>query len=444
MSIPRNDNENAILEAIAACDPNRPLQPDDRRFINLDAIRGFALRQRILKLLHASEVERQFLKVAVAGGRGCGKSTELNRTGKQLRESGYAVLWASVNENLDPRNISFSDVMRLIVQLVNDRFGDQANADHGVAEAFRVVNEWFQVVTREFSEQIKTAKEVGLRSRIDGPAEANFGIFKTALGEFSAALSILRQGDTVESTRIKETIERYNNQLVDNVNLLLRAVNQGRPLVFILDNVDKYEPAVMNQAFLQHADLLRKLEAHLIFTMQSSLLYRPVDSVVEQSFGNQVLAMLPVFERNTRNPNESVVAKIREAVYLRVPKELFDAPEDELDDLIEVSGGCWRDLLRLLEDALLNADDKIRSSDLTKARNRVAQTYQRVLRTEEDLNLLARTHLTHEVLSDPAMQYLLHHLCVLSYNGEGWYDVHPLLDHYQPLQAAIQKLRQVS
>jgi hypothetical protein len=40
-------------------------------------------------------------------------------------------------------------------------------------------------------------------------------------------------------------------------------------------------------------------------------------------------------------------------------------------------------------------------------------------------------------LSDEGTRYLLHHLCLLFYNGEGWYDVHPLLDSYEPLRDAI-------
>src|SRR5688572_13749117 len=119
-------NDDAILRAIADCNPNLPLEPNDEKFVNVDDIRGFELRQRILRLLRAAETGERFGKVAVAGHRGTGKSTELNRAQEELKQNGYETLWASVNENLDPRDISFSDVMRLIVQLVDDRFGHEA------------------------------------------------------------------------------------------------------------------------------------------------------------------------------------------------------------------------------------------------------------------------------------------------------------------------------
>src|SRR5258707_5053762 len=161
-------NDDTILKAIADCNPNLPLEPEDPRFVNLDDIRGFALRSRILRLLGAAETGEQFAKIAVAGHRGTGKSTELNRAQEELKQNGYLTLWASVNENLDPRDISFSDVMRLIVLLIDDRFGDDQRP--GVQEAFRVVRGWFQEVTKKFEERIKSAKDLGLRMRIGGTA----------------------------------------------------------------------------------------------------------------------------------------------------------------------------------------------------------------------------------------------------------------------------------
>jgi hypothetical protein len=217
----------------------------------------------------------------------------------------------------------------------------------------------------------------------------------------------------------------------------------GKTLVIILDNVDKYEPGVVNQAFLRNADLFREIDSHLIFTIQSSLLYNPVEAAVEQSFTKFDLPMVPIFIRNTRRLDAKVVERVREAVYKRVPVELF-ADVDKVDDLIRASGGCWRDLLRLLQEALLRAETQIGPGEVRAAVQQVGQTYQRLLRSSDDLQILAQAHLKHTVLSDERTQYLLHHLCLLSYNGEGWYDFHPLLDNYAPVKDAVEAARQVN
>ena len=451
-----------ILRALANCNPNEALEPTDPRFVDLDDIRGQALRKYLSKLLRAADSVERYEKVAVAGNRGSGKSTELNRAETELHENGYETLWASVNENLDPKEISFSDIIRLIVQLIDDRFGQETARYPQVKEAFDSVYTWFQEVTKTFAEQINSAKELGLGAGIGGAASvevggeagANVGAvakgglkFKTDLGKLSAAISVIRRSEGSERTEIRETLERYNNQLVLNLNSLLRAVTDvccpGKTLVIILDNVDKYEPGVVNQAFLRNADLFREIDSHLIFTIQSSLLYNPVEAAVEQSFTKFDLPMVPIFIRNTRRLDAKVVERVREAVYKRVPVELF-ADVDKVDDLIRASGGCWRDLLRLLQEALLRAETQIGPGEVRAAVQQVGQTYQRLLRSSDDLQILAQAHLKHTVLSDERTQYLLHHLCLLSYNGEGWYDFHPLLDNYAPVKDAVEAARQVN
>ena len=444
-------SQDPILRALANCNPNEALEPTDPRFVDLDDIRGQALRKYLLKLLRAADSVEHYEKVAVAGNRGSGKSTELNRAETELQENGYVTLWASVNENLDPKEISFSDIIRLIVQLIDDRFGQETLHHPQVKEAFDSVRKWFQEVTKSFTEQINSAKDLGLRARVGGGMGGEIGPgglkIKTDLGELSAAISVIRRSEGSERTEIRETLERYNNQLVLNLNSLLRAVTEvccpRKSLVIILDNVDKYEPGAVNLAFLRNADLFREIDSHLVFTIQSSLLHNPVEDAVDQCFRTFVLPMLPIFIRPTRNLDSNVVERVRQAVYKRAPQELF-ADVGTVDDVIKASGGCWRDLLRLLQEALLRAESQIGPVEVKAAVQQVGQTYQRLLRSKDDLEILAQAHLKHTILSDENTQYLLHHLCLLSYNGEGWYDFHPLLDNYTPVKEAVEAARKVN
>jgi hypothetical protein len=436
-----------ILRALADCNPNEALQPTDPRFVDVDDVRGRPLRKYVLKLLQSADSAERYAKLAVVGHRGSGKSTELNRAEAELKEHGYVTLWASVNENLDPREISFSDIIRLIILLLDDQFGQETQNHPSVKQAFDNVRDWFKEVSKSFTSEIESAKELGMKARIGGPASASGLVVKTELGELSAAISVVRRSEGKERTEIRETFERYNNQLVENLNSLVRAVTEvccpEKSLVIILDNVDKYEPAVVNDAFLRNSDLLREVDCHLVFTIQSSLLYKPVEDTVDQCFTKFDLPMLPIFVKHTRELNLDVVERIREAVYRRVPKELF-TDEETVNELIKASGGCWRDLLRLLQEALLSTDARIGPSEVKTAVQQVAQTYRRLLRSREDLLALAKVHLEHPALSDEETRYLLHHLCVLSYNGEGWYDIHPLLDNYAPVKEAIRAAHSVS
>jgi hypothetical protein len=438
------------LRALASCNPNQPLLPGDPRFVDFDDIRGKALRSDLFEMLRAADSAERYETIAVAGHRGSGKSTELNRAQAELM-SNYEPLWASVNENLDPKDISFSDIIRLIVLLLDDRFCRETLNHPQVKAAFDVVNNWFREVTKKYETNIASAQELGLSAGIGGGAGAEIGVgplkIKADLGKLSAAISVMRRSESNERTEIRETLERYNNQLVQNLNSLLRAVTAvccpGKSLVIILDNVAKYEPKVVNDTFLRNADLFREIDSHIVFTVQASLLFNPVEDAVDQSFRTFVLPMLPVFVRHARELDINVVDRVRVAVYKRVPEKLFESV-DTVDDLIKASGGCWRDLLRLLADALLRAKTRIGPAEVKSAVQQVGQTYQRLLRGNDDLQVPAQAHLKHTVLSDERTRYLLHHLCLLSYNGAGWYDYHPLLEHYAPVQEAVAAARKAN
>lgn len=448
-----------ILKALADVNPNLPLEPNDPRFVDLDQVRGFALRDRVSRLLGAEETRDGFAKIAVAGHRGSGKSTELNRVFDELEKKGYEVLLAEVNKNLDPNEISFSDVMRLIVQLIDDRFGAAIGSHPHLAEAFRVVLRWFQEVTKSHSTEIQNAKTFGLNAALGGKFGVEGGMdagtplakgslkVKSDLGELVAAVGIVRRSEGKERTEIKETLERYTGELVENVNALLRAIavvtTPGKKVVFILDGVDKYEPAMVNDTFFRHAELIQSLECHLLFAIHSSLLYDPADEVPDQSFKTLALPMLPVYLQETRKPNEEVVPTLMEAVFLRVPRSLFVDPEISARKVVLLSGGCWRDMLRLLEEALLGADDRITSKDIERARDLVAQTFQRLLGDGEDYDILANTHRNHQLPTGSRARHLLRHRCVLGYNGKGWYDIHPLIETYPPVVKAIQNASKI-
>lgn len=441
-----------IVKALSRCNPNEALEPGDPRFVDFDDLRGLTLRTRIQKFLSAAEERQGYAKIVVAGHRGSGKSTELNRVEEVLKESGYDTLWASVNDNLDPNDLSFSDVMRLIVSLLDDFYGERAKRDPLLKDAFDSVTDWFREVTKTYSERIKDAREYGLRGGLGGKLGARAGAeagvpgtkggiqFRTELGELAASINVVRRSEANESTEIKETLERYPSQLVDNINLLLRAVGSKR-IAIILDNVDKYTPELVNEAFLRQSGLFHALECHLIYTVQASMQYRPVEDALEESFQVLEIPMLPVYQARTRHAQDAVVARIREAVYKRVDSDLFASGDAAVNELILASGGCWRDLLRLLNEALLNADVTIEAQHVIKAKQRVAQTFRRILQDEGDLKILAQVHLEHKMLSGKRACELLNHRCILAYNGEGWYDAHPLLENYEPVAEAIAEQR---
>ena len=94
-----------IIEAIGRCDPEEPLGPDDPRWYDFDRVRGTRLHARIARRLRGAESEKKYSHIALAGHRGCGKSTELNRIKAEVLSEGYLPLYALVNELADPNEV---------------------------------------------------------------------------------------------------------------------------------------------------------------------------------------------------------------------------------------------------------------------------------------------------------------------------------------------------
>jgi len=138
---------------------------------------------------------------------------------------------------------------------------------------------------------------------------------------------------------------------------------------------------------------------------------------------------------------------MRQLVFRRFSAEAFSrifgaAPNQTshplVDDLIEASGGYFRDLLRMLQELLVRIQTQSRTLPATKAM--VADSIQRIREqylplSEEDACRMSEIASTRACVPPKAsaeeaarLSRLLDlHLVLYYSNGGEWYDVHPLL-----------------
>src|SRR3989337_2117769 len=113
---------------------------------------------------------------------------------------------------------------------------------------------------------------------------------------------------------------------------------------------------MVSDAVLTNAGLFNGVAAHTIFVVPISLMYNPPGETVEDRFEPETLPMLPVFRRG--DPRSGDDAALTEAIFKRVDRALF-ADLALAREVARLSGGCPRDLLRLLKEALLESNDRI-------------------------------------------------------------------------------------
>src|SRR3712207_5744311 len=85
-------------------------------------------------------------------------------------------------------------------------------------------------------------------------------------------------GSTERRTTIRRNLQRDAGELINRVNLLLDNAHatlekHGKPanLLVVQDNLDRLTPEVAHPLFFQHADRLKSLRAHVIYTVPIAL-----------------------------------------------------------------------------------------------------------------------------------------------------------------------------
>jgi len=426
-----------LIEAIGRCNPDEPLTPGDPRWCNFDPARGTNLHDRIARRLRGAEAEKKFSHIALAGHRGCGKSTELARVMDSARAEGYLPLYAVVNEQADPNEIGFGDLFLLMLRLLDEAFANEPGLKPLPLKSVKIVTDWFQEVTRVEEKEVERIIAFSGEAALGG---------NTPLGKLLSGLSLLRKTTGSQREQVKEAVEKYPDQLRQNLNLLLGEARKiaakayPRGLIFILDNLDRYPPEMVSDAVLTNADLLTDIAAHTIFVLPISLLYNPPGETVEDRYEPETLPMLPVYPRgNSYAIQEKSIQSLLNAIYLRVDKSLF-ADSSIAVRLAHLSGGCPRDLLRLLKESLLESNQAIDERAVNRAASLVRGEMARKL-TLRHYALLARTHLENAINPDEDGRFLLYRRAALEYEAERWIGVHPLLWETAEFKSALEAAR---
>jgi len=273
--------------------------------------------------------------------------------------------------------------------------------------------------TEQILEEDETAR---LRSEVAG--EVNLGVvrFGTRLAQEAPFRKTVR---AKAEARLSDLITRLNELLIS----LRRRF--GRRILVIVDGVDKiYDLSQAAALFLHGSNALIAPACRIIYTVPFPLFYSPDFQQVRQQFHRNHL--LPNVKTRNRDgspytPGQEMLRK----VLLRRMGENLVTPE-ALERLIHASGGLLRELLRLARLSILatlgRGAERIMPEDVDWAIREVRNTFRRILKTEDYPHLWKVCETKHlDRLPPHIADQLLHNLSVLEYNGDVWWDVHPVV-----------------
>ena len=415
-----------------------PLSGDELDSYYVDAFKGrgdnpvMSLRRRLLDKPDGK------LQILFSGYRGCGKSTELNKLQREI-SGDFIVLNFSVLKDLDPVNINYVELFVITMEKLFDVVGEYNIRIN--PQLLKSIGEWS--CTAEIQEITKFTGEVSLEAGLE--AKISVPLFARFFGKMRAAANA---SSTTKETIIK-SIEPRLSDLIGHCNDLVREVKSKlsgigkKGLIIIIEDLDKLSVETAEELFFNHSHIFSSLQTHVIFTFPVSLRHNPKSTVIRGNFDADFeLPMLKVHDKYG-----NLYPAGRDALYhiitCRIGTECFEPP-DLVYQFIDTSGGCLRDLFRLIRDAADNAMNHgqtlITQVDYTKSFFRLRRDYENtiaekrvnnevVISVEEYYETLKGVALseTKKVDNTGAALDLRQNLCILGYNDEGWCDVHPVV-----------------
>lgn len=417
---------------------NEPLHIEDldQFYRETAPVRGKNPKLRMARLLRDNLDTNEH--ILFAGYKGCGKSTELNYLGKLLADE-FLVINVSIHSELDPVNLEYIELFIVAMEQLFKAAKEQKLEIS--AEYLRAIQHWMS------TEEIVKINE---KYNISGEAEMGGGVDVNFLASFFAKFRLTAKTSKQLKTTLKTEIEPRLSDLIGHCNNLVKEIRLRLPkigkkdLVLILEDLDKIPPDRADHLFYNYVSQLTQIQANVIYTFPAALFYSNMRyNQIRTHFARVYeLPMIKVFEKDG-SPYEEGISLMLDIVRSRMDCDSLFAGPEILNQMILDSGGVLRDLFLMIQEAADNAMDHdravIEEADRLTAFNSLKRDYNSNIADFRDGNKLYEAETYLQILADLAkstekqvtnseeVMHLRSNLCILTYNGQDWADVHPIV-----------------
>jgi hypothetical protein len=426
-------------EVFAACSPQVDLVGQDLVKLreDLSSVRGGSRVQRLGEYIRLSP-RGQYQVQLLSGHPGSGKSTELRWLTTELQKNvdgrSFHALFVDLQDYLDIRDIQLPEFVTALFSAIVD---DPILGDYAAMSA---------TAKKLWREVVALAKGVGLSLE----AEVPVGVAKLKLS-LKTSPGLQKRYREVTRDCITSFVEGLSD-LIQGVrtHLLKQGVDD---LVIIADNLERIERLPLEDGtrrtthdlfFLEELPLIQEVPVHLILTVPVSLHF--TQGRIRQVFRAPNDVVLPMVAVRTRGPDPSLpddagIAALTRLLMRRIDVDAVFADEEALRYAVMQSGGCIRDLLRIVSTgAVMKKDLRFTRDDVDLTVKEFVGNMERLLQGRSflrDLHHVVETGCFPEAFEDDTRQWLLYELVLLEYNSDTWYDVHPFARRTRAFRQAI-------
>jgi len=384
--------------------PNFDIEPFwDALHVDLSEVRAKAQHQKMRFSLGLDGNElhsptQEAVKIIYSGHLGSGKTTELRQFHRDIhRPSAYFSIFIDFEKSthrltqFEPEDFFVLLISNLIASLETEQVPFDRTKFDAIAQAWLNETEVREELWNAYGYQHSADFWQSFRSKIS---------------------DLLSSGNRSVRT-IRRVIREKAHDLMgllngafDDVRTAVRAAGRGRDLLFIVDNSEKMDRDKYTDLFIKNAALLRGLAVKMICTVPIDTLYDIYYSRQRNYYQQEILPMIRV--------NEATKPFLKQLITKRIDEATFFEP-GVLERLVEWSGGCPRQLFRLVGQAIVETlGARITLPAAEAAAARLGQELWEVL-TKKHIEVLRSGHYQTGEKEETDMLYGLQ---LLKYNGD--------------------------
>lgn len=389
-------------------------------YVDLDSVRPDNCFNGISFILNIDDdqlykLTDKYAKILFSGHRGCGKSTELHRFQKKIdHPDRYCSIFIDMEKEVEITTFEPEDLfVTLLFKLV-----ERLDRDGLVLDTAPLTD-----LMREWLADTEIQKELKDSYNLDIAGEVSAGSGFLGFIKLKSSLKALFSSSSSTVKRIREKVRKNPHNLVNRINLALDDARReiagngkGKDILFVIDGFEKMRFEIFQKLFIREASLIQALDSSMIFTVPINSYFSIGDNPSSEFFQTHILPMIPVstYSRPT----------LSEIVTRRIDKKLF-FDKGSLEKAVDMSGGCPRQLLRIVNRAIVNRKgERLKTDDVEKACSDLGQEMWDSLDSEHRKNIWEKAF----DAADRKTLDLLFSLAVLKYNGKR--DVNPLIRRF--------------
>ncbi len=393
---------------------------DSGVYVNLDDVRGKDHIEEIKFNLNIDgdsldTTTGDYIKIIFSGHRGSGKTIELQRFQKYIdNPARYFSIFIRIEKELEVASFQPEDLFIILIIKLIEKI-DEADLEFDSGYLREIQKEWLS--------ETAILKELKESFRVDITSEASAMLPFLPFLKLKSALKALFSSESKTIKTIRETIKKNPNYLIDRFNAVLNELratlknnNLNKDILFIFDGTEKIPYGIYRELFCENSYLIRAINANMIFSVPINSYFDIKGNPASDFFQTYTLPMIRI--------SETAIPVLGQIITKRMDKETF-FDEGSLEFCIEKSGGCIRQLLRIVNKSLIVG----RGAKITKdiARKSVAELGRAMIEQFDSEHLSILKQKKYDT-ADPKVLDLLFSLAVLKYNGER--KINPLIKDF--------------